>query len=109
MEMLNHCIDDLAQDNSNDPSLSTDMVTEAREMQERVNPGGSLSCVCPNLAVNKSSGMMLREIKARESEIIRKGIKRLEKEIQEYIGIYVSKDQVNKALIKKCKTTVSQP
>ena len=48
---------------------------------------------------------MLTDAKAREPEVIRKEIDRLEKQILQYIGVYVSKDQVDIALIKKCKTT----
>ena len=36
---------------------------------------------------------------------MRKGIDRLEMQIKQYINVYVSKDQVDIALIKKCKTT----
>ena len=53
----------------------------------------------------KSSGGISGEAKARECEIIRKGIDGLEKQIKKYISIYVSKDQVDIAFIKKCKTT----
>ena len=34
-----------------------------------------------------------------------KGIERLEKQILQYPNIYISKDQINIALVKKCKTT----
>ena len=36
---------------------------------------------------------------------MRKGIERLEKQILQYINVYITKDQINIALIKKCKTT----
>ena len=49
--------------------------------------------------------MVLGEVKAREREIVRKGIDRLELQIKQYTSVYVSKDQVDIALIKKCKTT----
>ena len=42
---------------------------------------------------------------AREREIVKKGIERLEKQILQYISIYISRDQIDIALIKKCKTT----
>ena len=45
------------------------------------------------------------EIKAREREIVRKGIERLERQILQYINVHVSKDQIDIALVKKCKTT----
>ena len=51
---------------------------------------------------------MVGEIKARELEIVRKGIDGLERQIKQYTGVYISKDQVDIVLIKKCKTTISQ-
>ena len=42
---------------------------------------------------------------SREQYIIRKGIERLEKQILQYIKVYILKDQINIALFKKCKTT----
>ena len=45
----------------------------------------------------------MREVKARELEIVRKGIDRLEMQIRQYINVYVSKDQVDIALIKSVK------
>ena len=46
-----------------------------------------------------------RDVHSREQEIVRKGIERLEKQILQYINVYVPKDQINIALVKKCKTT----
>ena len=46
-----------------------------------------------------------RDARSREREIVRKGIERLEKQILQYINVYVPKDQIKIALIKKCKTT----
>ena len=46
-----------------------------------------------------------RDVRFREREIVRKGIERWEKQILQYINLHLSKDQVNIALIKKCKTT----
>ena len=42
---------------------------------------------------------------SKEQEIVRKGIERLEKQILQYIDVYISRDQVNVTLIKKFKTT----
>ena len=39
-----------------------------------------------------------------EREIIKKGIERLEKQILQLINVFISRDQVNIALLKKCKT-----
>ena len=46
-----------------------------------------------------------RDVRSREQEIMRKGIERLEKEILHYINVHLPKDQINIALVKKCKTT----
>ena len=46
-----------------------------------------------------------REVQSREQEIVRKWTERLEKQILQYISVYVFKDQINIALVKKCKTT----
>ena len=47
-----------------------------------------------------------RDVRSREREIVRKEIERLEKQILQYINVYISKIQINIALVKKCKTTV---
>ena len=39
-----------------------------------------------------------------ERDIVRKGIERLEKQISQLIGSTISKDQVDIALLKRCKT-----
>ena len=49
--------------------------------------------------------MVLGEVKAREREIVRKGIDSLKMQIKQYTSVYASKDQVDIAFIKKCKTT----
>ena len=41
---------------------------------------------------------------SRERKIVRKGIERLEKQILQLVGVSISQDQVNIALLKKCKT-----
>ena len=60
----------------------------------------------------KTSGRQKNEMRSsqrytcsKEPEIVRKGIERLEKLILQYIDVYKSCDQVNIALVKKCKTT----
>ena len=53
----------------------------------------------------RSSRMVLREVKARECKIVRKGIDRLEMQIKQYTSVHVSREQVDIVLIKKCKTT----
>ena len=46
-----------------------------------------------------------RDVRSREQEIVRKEIERLEKHILQYIDLYITKDQINIALVKKCKTS----
>ena len=36
---------------------------------------------------------------------MRKGIEKLEKQILQYINVHIPKDQINIALVKKCKTS----
>ena len=108
MEVLNQRIDDLTQDNCNDQFMSTGIRTEIGELQERINQAGSFPGVILNRPIAKSSRTMVGEIKARELEIVRKGIDGLERQIKQYTGVYISKDQVDIVLIKKCKTTISQ-
>ena len=36
---------------------------------------------------------------------MKKEIERLEKQILQYVNVYISRDQINIALVKKCKTT----
>ena len=43
-------------------------------------------------------------LSSREREIIKKGFERLEKQILQLINVSVSRDQVNIALLKKCKS-----
>ena len=57
----------------------------------------------------RSSRMVLGEVEVREREIVRKGIDRLEMQIKQYTSVHVSRNQVDIALIKKCKTTDIQP
>ena len=40
----------------------------------------------------------------RERDVVHKGIERMERKISQLIGAVISKDQVNMALLKKCKT-----
>ena len=53
---------------------------------------------------NSDWGSLTSNPTSREREIIRKGIERLEKQILQLISIFISRDQVDIALLKKCKT-----
>ena len=55
--------------------------------------------------VSNPSRMLLIDAKAREREVVRKGMDRLEKQVLQYIGVFIFKDLVDIALVKKCKTT----
>ena len=41
---------------------------------------------------------------SREREVFRKGIERMEKQIKQLINVFISREQVDIALLKKCKT-----
>ena len=41
---------------------------------------------------------------SRERDVVRKGIERLEKQITQLISVFISREQVYIALLKKCKT-----
>ena len=58
----------------------------------------------PKTTTSNPSRMILTDAKARDREVARKGIARLEKQVLQYIGVYISKDLVDIALVKKCKT-----
>ena len=45
------------------------------------------------------------ENRSREQDIVRKGKERLEKQISQYTQIQITKDHMDIALLKKCKTT----
>ena len=105
IELLSQQVNDLTQVSCTDQALSADLRTEFSELQERINLSVSLPAAATLCPMAKSSRMILGEVKAREREIVRKGIDRLEMQIKQYTSVYVSKDQVNIGLIKKCKTT----
>ena len=54
---------------------------------------------------NKKKDSRQSENRSRERDIVRKGMERLEKEISQYTQVQVSKEQVDIALLKRCKTT----
>ena len=60
----------------------------------------------PQAGDGQSSGLRSPHANSssREREILGKGIERLEKQILQLIGVFISQDQVNIALLKKCKT-----
>ena len=83
------------------------------DLQERFNAtsqrtGGSSLLPSSDPSLQTSDRQMneirssQRNVYSREQEILRKGI---EKQILQYINVYLSKDQINIALVKKCKTS----
>ena len=73
VELLNQRVNELTQVSCTDQAMSADLRFEFSEY----------------------SRMDLGEIKAKEREMVRKGIDRLEMQIKQYISVYVSKDQVD--------------
>ena len=59
----------------------------------------------PQAGDGQSSGLRSPQVNwsSREREIVKKGIERLEKQILLLISVFISRDQVNIALLKKCK------
>ena len=54
--------------------------------------------------INSDLGSPKSNLTLRERNIVRKGIKRLERQILQLIGVLISCDQVDIELLKKCKT-----
>ena len=51
-----------------------------------------------------SQGSPRSNATCREREVVRKGIERMQKQISQLISVYISQEQVDIALLKKCKT-----
>ena len=51
-----------------------------------------------------SQGSPRSNATCREREVVRKGIERMQKQIFQLISVYISQEQVDIALLKKCKT-----
>ena len=49
--------------------------------------------------------LTVNENRSREQDIVRKGIERLEKQISQYTPMQISREQIDIALLNKCKTT----
>ena len=82
-----------------------DLRVEVLEIQDRINSSmiGSGDDFSDN---NNIKPMNLQvENRSRERDIVRKGIERLEKQISHYTQVQISKEQMDIALLKKCKTT----
>ena len=76
------------------------------EIQDRIS--SSMMGSGENLSNDKNLKSLSprTENRSREQDIVRKGIDRLEKQISQYTQIQITKDHMDIALLKKCKTTV---
>ena len=89
-----------------------DLVVDLPEKFDSASPQGiNSSNISPRdfspQAVNgQVSGLRSSQtnLSSREREIVKKGIERLEQQILQLINFFISRDQVNIALLKKCKT-----
>ena len=87
------------------------------DLQERLNatiqhsgassllPSSDPSLQTSNREINEMRTSQ-RDVHSREREIMRKGIERLEKQILQYINVYIPKDQINIALVKRAKPPI---
>ena len=75
------------------------------EIQDRIS--SSMMGSGENLSNDKNLKSLSpqTENRSREQDIVRKGIGRFEKQISQYTQIQITKDHMDIALLKKCKTT----
>ena len=116
MELLSQWVEELSQVICTGRFVNSEMRNKISELQERFNSSSLQSgtsflrptCEPPNYYPYKE-GNEIRvsqgQKKTREQEIVRKGIGRLERQILQYINVHVFKDQIDIALVKKCKPT----
>ena len=92
-----------------EPVAKGEMRANIAELQERIDssilPISESTNYYPTEERISEARLAQEEIKAREREMVRKGIDMLERQILQYVNVYVSKDVVDTALNKKCKTT----
>ena len=78
---------------------------EVLDIQDRIN-SSIIGSRFDSSNKNHSKPKNLRaENRSRERDNVRKGMERLEKEISQYTQVKISKEQIDIALLKKCKTT----
>ena len=81
------------------------MVTEFSKLQHIINNSVARPKSDGPQPMKNVQKLELENCKVREGEIVRKGIKRLQMQIKQYISANISRDLFDIALIKKCKTT----
>ena len=77
------------------------------QLQDRVDNQSINSFEMRDQTVYSLGGTSLRspaDTTCREREVIRKGIERMQKHISQLVSVHISQEQVDIALLKKCKT-----
>ena len=116
IEVIRQRVEELSQEVRTDRFATDGLRNVMIDLQERFN--ANLQCTVGSSVLPSSdpslqtSGRQMTEMRpsqgytcSKEQEVVRKGIARLEKQILQYIEVYLSRDQVNIALVKKCKIT----
>ena len=102
LECMSIELEELVQARYTDRIIMEELTLEALEIQDRINS----SMMTPTTEfANKKKDSRQSENRSREQDIVRKGMERLEKEISQYTQVQVSKEQVDIALLQRCKTT----
>ena len=102
LEYVSLEIEEFAQARYADRIITEELTLEVLEIQDRIN--SSMMTPTTDFA-NKKKDSRQSENRSRERDIVRKGMERLEKEISQYTQVQVSKEQVDIALLQRCKTT----
>ena len=100
MESLTFEMNELNQARCKQRIVTEQLTIDVLELQERIN--SSLRCSTYNSS-NRGVENAQLENKCRERDIVKKGMERIEKEIAQYTQVKISRDEVDIALIKKCK------
>ena len=100
MESLTFEMNELNQARYKQRIVTEQLTIDVLELQERIN--SSLRCSTYNSS-NRGVENAQLENKCRERDIVKKGMERIEKEIAQYTQVKISRDEVDIALIKKCK------
>ena len=102
LECMSIELEELVQARYTDRIIMEELTLEVLEIQDRIN--SSMMTPTTDFA-NKKKDSRQSENRSRERDIVRKGMERLEKEISQYTQVQVSKEQVDIALLQRCKTT----
>ena len=105
LECMTMEVEVLSQESYTNRIITEDLRVEVLNIQDRINSsllGSRFDSSNKNSGTPKNLGA---ENRSWERDIVRKGMERLEKEISQYTQVQISKEQVDIALLKKCKTT----